>query len=228
MSNNKEQLIKFLISVKAIQFGKFKLKNNRISPYFFNLSNFNSAKLISKLGEYFAVSIYNKFPHCTCIFGPAYKGIPLSISTSIALSKLSKKDIGFFFNRKEVKSHGDKGIFVGKRPTGNDKIILVDDVITDGNTKIEALKLIHSEFNVDISSVFVTFDRMEKNGYDYDARLSFEEKTGVKVFSLTNIYEVLKIMKLNSKNRKDKSEQNIIHLIENYLRKFGNIDHEKN
>tara|TARA_B100000424_G_scaffold64602_1_gene47427 strand:+ start:714 stop:1280 length:567 start_codon:yes stop_codon:yes gene_type:complete len=163
MKKYQKEFAEFLIDERALQFGRFELKSGRISPYFFNTSAFNSGNTVEKLGYFYAEAILRHLPSCTSVFGPAYKGIPLCLSSAIALTHLSKKDIGYFFDRKEKKAHGDQGLLVGKIPLETEVIALVDDVITDGQTKIEAIEKLKNWFGLRVSAVFVAFDRLEKN-----------------------------------------------------------------
>ena len=142
MQSYKKEFIEFLVRVDAIQFGEFTLKSGRESPYFFNSSKFNTGFLIDELSLYYAAAIEENVPNCNLIFGPAYKGIPLCVSSATALSRRLNHDIGYFFNRKEKKNHGDHGVFVGQNPLPKDLVVMVDDVITDGLTKIESIGLI--------------------------------------------------------------------------------------
>jgi len=190
MQSYKKEFIKFLIRTDAIQFGDFVLKNGRSSPYFFNASKFNNGPLIEELGLFYATVIEENAPKCNLIFGPAYKGIPLCISSASALSKKLKQDIGYFFNRKEKKDHGDVGAFVGQNPLPQDSVVMVDDVITDGQTKIESFLLIQKYFQVEFTGVLVALDRMEKNLKGNDAVSEFVQKTGIPVWSIITIREI--------------------------------------
>ena len=117
------------------------MKSGRVSPYFFNSSKFNTGPLIEQLGQYYASAIQQHAPDCSLVFGPAYKGIPLCVTVATALSKKLNRNIGYFFNRKEIKTHGDQGTLVGQLPQPVDITIMVDDVFTDGHTKIESVDL---------------------------------------------------------------------------------------
>ena len=218
-----KEFAEFLIQEKSLQFGRFKLKSGRISPYFFNTSCFNSGNSVDKLGQFYAKSIQNHLPHCTSIFGPAYKGIPLCISTAIAISRSNKKDIGYFFNRKEKKGHGDKGLLVGKTPITHDVVALVDDVITDGQTKIEAIQNLKKEYSIQIQAVFVAFDRLEINESGISASQAFSNKTGIPVHAIMNIADVLNFLKTNSYKETNPTPESSVEDIESYLKKHSNL-----
>ena len=187
MQSYKKEFAKFLVRAEALQFGEFTLKSGRSSPYFFNSSKFNTGPLIEELGRYYASAIEENAPNCSLIFGPAYKGIPLCVSAATALSSSLNQNIGYFFNRKEKKTHGDHGSLVGHLPLPKDSVVMVDDVITDGLTKIESVTMLRELCGVEFSGVLVALDRMEKNSLGYDAIDDFQQKTGVPVWSITTI-----------------------------------------
>ena len=195
MQSYKKEFAEFLIRAKALQFGEFTLKSGRSSPYFFNSSKFNTGPLIKELGQYYASAIKENIPDCSLIFGPAYKGIPLCVSAATALSSSLNKNIGYFFNRKEEKTHGDQGIIVGQLPLPQDSVVMVDDVITDGLTKIESIGLIRELCKVEFNGILVALDRMEKNSQGHDAIAQFVDKTGVSVWSIITIREVCDYLK---------------------------------
>jgi len=217
MKRYKKEFVKFLVRANAIQFGEFILKNGRSSPYFFNSSKFYNGPLIEELGSYYAAAIEENAPKCNLIFGPAYKGIPLCVSSASALSRNLNQKIGYFFNRKEKKDHGDLGTFVGQNPLPKDSVVMVDDVITDGHTKIESIVLIRELFKAQFTGVLVALDRMETNFEGNDAVVEFEKKTGIPVWSIITIREVCDYLK-NKKIDGTRVLDNItFQKIENYL-----------
>ena len=119
MQKYKKEFIEFMVQSEVLRFGDFVTKSGRNTPFFINTGNFNKGSQLKKLGEYYAKAILEEFKNdFDVIFGPAYKGIPLSVTTSIAISELSKRDVFFSSNRKEIKDHGDTGIFLGKKNNG--------------------------------------------------------------------------------------------------------------
>ena len=217
MQNYKKEFTKFLVRADALQFGEFTLKSGRISPYFFNSSKFNNGPLIEELGTYYAAAIEENAPTCNLIYGPAYKGIPLCLSTAIALSARLKQDIGYFFNRKEEKTHGDQGTLVGQFPLARDCVVMVDDVITDGLTKIESVVLIRELCKIEFSGVLVALDRMEKNSQSNDAITEFQQKTGVPVWSIITIRETCDYLKNREIDGSVVMDESTFLKIENYL-----------
>ena len=217
MQTYKKKFAEFLVRADALQFGEFTLKSGRSSPYFFNSSKFNTGPLIEELGSYYAAAIEENAPNCNLIYGPAYKGIPLCISTAIALSARLNHNIGYFFNRKEKKTHGDQGTLVGQFPLASDSVVMVDDVITDGLTKIESVKLIRELCKVEFSGVLVSLDRMEKNSQDNDAITEFQQKTSVPVWSIITIREICDYLKNRKIGGSVVLDESTFLKIENYL-----------
>ena len=217
MQTYKKKFAEFLVRADALQFGEFTLKSGRNSPYFFNSSKFNNGPLIEELGSYYAAAIEENAPNCNFIYGPAYKGIPLCISTAIALSARLNQNIGYFFNRKEKKTHGDQGTLVGQFPLASDSVVMVDDVITDGLTKIESVKLIRELCKVEFSGVLVSLDRMEKNSQDNDAITEFQQKTSVPVWSIITIREICDYLKNREIGGSVVLDESTFLKIENYL-----------
>jgi len=217
MQTYKKKFAEFLVRADALQFGEFTLKSGRSSPYFFNSSKFNNGPLIEELGSYYAAAIEENAPNCNLIYGPAYKGIPLCISTAIALSARLNHNIGYFFNRKEKKTHGDQGTLVGQFPLASDSVVMVDDVITDGLTKIESVKLIRELCKVEFSGVLVSLDRMEKNSQDNDAITEFQQKTSVPVWSIITIREICDYLKNRKLGGSVVLDESTFLKIENYL-----------
>ena len=217
MQNYKKQFAEFLVSADALQFGEFTLKSGRVSPYFFNSSKFNTGPLIEQLGQYYASAIHQHAPDCSLIFGPAYKGIPLCVTVATALSKKLNRNIGYFFNRKEIKTHGDQGTFVGQLPQPGDMVVMVDDVFTDGQTKIESVDFVRELCKIEFSGVLVALDRMENSSRGVDAIAEFKLKTGVPVWSIITIREVCLYLKNRIVNGNVVLDENIYQEIELYI-----------
>ena len=217
MQNYKKQFVEFLLNADALQFGEFKLKSGRVSPYFFNSAKFNNGTLIDQLGQYYASTIHQYAPDCNLVFGPAYKGIPLCVTVATALSKKLNRNIGYFFNRKEIKTHGDQGTFVGQLPQPGDMVVMVDDVFTDGQTKIESVDFVRELCKIEFSGVLVALDRMEKSSRGVDAIAEFKLKTGVPVWSIITIREVCLYLKNRIVNGNVVLDETICKEIERYL-----------
>ena len=217
MQNYKKQFAEFLVSADAIQFGEFTLKSGRVSPYFFNSSKFNTGLLIEQLGQYYASAIQQHAPDCSLVFGPAYKGIPLCVTVATALSKKLNRNIGYFFNRKEIKTHGDQGTLVGQLPQPGDMAVMVDDVFTDGQTKIESVGLVRELCKIEFSGVLVALDRMESSSRGKDAITEFQLKTEVPVWSIITIREICLYLKNRIVNDTLVLDETLYQEIERYL-----------
>ena len=221
MQNYKKQFVEFLLNADALQFGEFKLKSGRVSPYFFNSAKFNNGTLIDQLGQYYASTIQQYAPDCNLVFGPAYKGIPLCVTVATALSKKLNRNIGYFFNRKEIKTHGDQGTFVGQLPQPGDMVVMVDDVFTDGQTKIESVDFVRELCKIEFSGVLVALDRMESSSGGEDAIAEFKLRTGVPVWSIITIREVCLYLKNRIVNGNLVLDENIYQKIERYFEEYS-------
>lgn len=217
MQNYKKQFAEFLVKSDALQFGEFTLKSGRVSPYFFNSSKFNTGPMIEQLGQFYASAIEHYAPSCNVVFGPAYKGIPLCVAVATALSKKMNRNIGYFFNRKEIKTHGDQGTFVGQLPQPGDMVVMVDDVFTDGHTKIESVDFVRELCKIEFSGVLVALDRMESSSRGEDAIAEFQLKTGVPVWSIITIREVCLYLKNRIVNGNVVLDETIYQEIELYI-----------
>jgi orotate phosphoribosyltransferase len=189
-ARSRDRLLGFLREVGALQFGSFTLKSGRVSPYFFNSARFSTGSQLERLGGYYAEAVERAAPRANVVFGPAYKGIPLCVTTAMALSRRTGREIGYLFNRKQEKGHGDKGRFVGCEPTAEHRLVLVDDVITDGGTKLEAVEMLRRAFPAPIDALVIAFDRMETDARGEDAVRRFEEATGIPVVSLLTVADL--------------------------------------
>lgn len=186
MSSIKEAFIKLALEHNVLKFGDFKLKSNRISPYFFNAGLFYQGNALMQLGQLYAQTIIEnglKFNH---LFGPAYKGLPLATATAIALANLGV-DITVTFNRKEAKDHGEGGQLIGSPLSG--QTIIIDDVITAGTAFREAQTLIHANGGK-LKAVVIALDRCER-GLSNQSTLKEIEAEGIQVFSLINLFDLI-------------------------------------
>jgi orotate phosphoribosyltransferase len=214
----KEEFSKFLLSNGVIKFGTFKLKSGRVSPYFINIGSIGEGSLISKLGEFYARAIvgYGLLQETDVLFGPSYKGIPIVISTAVALSNLFGTSKRFAFNRKEVKDHGEGGLIIGSNLTDGDRVGLLDDVMTTGKTKGEVISIIQSSAKVRIGYVLIAVDRLEKGDTDLTATLEFERSYGIPVRSIVTIEDVAEIAV-----REGLITKTGVNAIHGYLETFG-------
>ena len=193
------RLIQLLHEAGALQFGAFTLKSGRVSPYFFNARLFNTGPWLSELAGSYARAIRAAAPKASIVFGPAYAGVPLCVAAAIALSPKRRPArgsvrgaVGFLFNRKEEKAHGDRGLFVGRSPGRGDRIVLVDDVITDGGTKREAVAMLRHAFpGTPLDALVIAFDRQEQDLQGGNALTRFQEDTGIPVVALLTLDDLI-------------------------------------
>ncbi|HIZ10353.1 MAG TPA: orotate phosphoribosyltransferase [Candidatus Borkfalkia avicola] len=190
--NYKEQFIRFLAECGVLKFGTFRLKSGRIAPYFLNAGEYKTGAQIKRLGEFYADCIVNSGVQADVLFGPAYKGIPLAISASVALYEKYGKNVGFCFDRKEVKDHGEGGMFVGTQPKDGGKVVIIEDVMTSGKALKEVLPKLRGAAKVDVAGMIITVDRMEKAlDSDRSAVQQAYAEEGVKVYSIVTIQDII-------------------------------------
>ncbi len=194
MKTLEERAVEFFISEDVLTFGDFTLKSGRKSPYFFNTGKLCSGKQLAMLGKLFAekLQVKEKFSDATVIFGSAYKGIPIAVATSVALAESNRSDIRSVSDRKEAKTHGDASAFLGVIKQG-DKAVIVDDVITTGGTKYEAIQKLR-EAACEPLGFIIAFDRAEPaEGNTLTAKEVFEKETGLPIYALANVSDVVKV-----------------------------------
>ncbi len=194
MKTLEERAIDFFISEDVLTFGNFTLKSGRRSPYFFNTGKLCSGRQLAALGKLFADKLLaeKKFSDATVIFGSAYKGIPIAIATSVALADTDRADIRSVSDRKEAKTHGDASSFLGVLKSG-DKAVIVDDVITTGGTKFEAIDKLRKA-GCEPLGFIIAFDRAEPaEGSHLTAKEVFEKETGLPMYALATVQDVVKV-----------------------------------
>ena len=192
----KESFIKFMVDCGVLTFGDFTLKSGRKAPYFVNTGNYKTGEQLAKLGEFYAECIKQNNIDVQTLFGPAYKGIPLAVSAAVALYNKSGIKVSYCFDRKEVKDHGEGGMFVGKKLEDNEKVVIIEDVMTSGKALREVMPKLTESANVNVTGMVITVDRMEKA---LDSELSAVEQAykdfGVKVYSIVNINDIIQAIR---------------------------------
>ena len=211
MEGYKREFIAFLESAGVLKFGDFIAKSGRRIPYFVNAGMIKTGEEIAKLGEFYAKAYFEKLGNKkTVLYGPAYKGIPIAVSASVALAKQGL-DVPFFFNRKEAKDHGEGGIFVGYTPSAGEEVVIVEDVITAGTAIRESMANLSSLEGVKVAATFVMVDRKEKGKGEKGAMVEIEEEFGFPVYSVVDVYDIIEYLSEDPKN-----EENVTR-IKNYL-----------
>ena len=211
MENYKREFIQFLENAGVLKFGDFTAKSGRKIPYFINAGMIKTGEEIAKLGEFYAKAYFEKIGNKkTVLYGPAYKGISIAVSAAVALSK-NGLDMPFFFNRKEVKDHGEGGVFVGYVPEAGEEVVIVEDVITAGTAIRESMAILSGLEGVKVAATFVMVDRKEKGKGDKGAMQEIEEEFGFPVYSVVDVYDIIEYLEEDAAN-----EENVTR-IKNYL-----------
>ena len=216
MENYKREFIQFLESAGVLKFGDFTAKSGRKIPYFINAGMIKTGDDIAKLGEFYAKAYFEKLgAKKTVLYGPAYKGISLAVSAAVALSK-QNLNVPFFFNRKEVKDHGEGGVFVGYKPGENEEIVIVEDVITAGTAIRETMDIMAAALpTAKVAATFVMVDRKEKGKGEKGAMVEIEEEFGFPVYSVVDVYDIIEYLEEDEANREN------VERIKNYLKVYG-------
>ncbi|MBQ5897745.1 MAG: orotate phosphoribosyltransferase [Oscillospiraceae bacterium] len=211
MEAYKREFIEFLQSAGVLKFGDFTAKSGRKIPYFVNAGMIKTGDQISKLGEFYAKAYFDKLGKKEAVlYGPAYKGIPLSISAAVALSK-NGLDVPFFFNRKEAKDHGEGGTFVGYIPQPGQEIVIIEDVITAGTAIRESMEILSQLEGTKVIATFIMVNRKEKGQTEKGAMEEISEQFGFPVYSVVDVYDIIEFLEEDPAN-----EENVTR-IKNYL-----------
>ena len=225
---DKDSFIDFMVKSGVIKFGNFKTKSGRMSPYFINMGLYSTGSQMRQLGRFYAGFINelissSKLPDSNfTIFGPAYKGIPLAVATSIALMRDFGIDISWCFNRKEKKDHGEGGNMVGCELKDGDSVLIVDDVLTAGTAVRESLTILREQADLKISGVIVAVDRMERgrNG-EKSALKEISNEFNVDVFPIVNIKEIVDSLYDRNANGRPLIDPEVKASIDAYLKEYG-------
>ena len=193
MEQYKQEFIEFMVDSEVLKFGEFTLKSGRKSPFFMNAGGYVTGSQLKKLGEYYAHAIHDKYgDDFDVLFGPAYKGIPLSVVTAIAFSELYGKEIRYCSDRKEEKDHGaDKGSFLGSKLKDGDRVVMIEDVTTSGKSMEETVPKVKGAANVEIVGLMVSLNRMERGKGDKSALEEIQETYGFPANAIVTMEDVI-------------------------------------
>ena len=215
MEAYKREFIQFLQGAGVLKFGDFTAKSGRKIPYFVNAGMIKTGDEIAKLGEFYAKAYFEKLGKKNAVlYGPAYKGISIAVSAAVALAK-NGLDVPFFFNRKEVKDHGEGGVFVGYVPQAGEEVVIVEDVITAGTAIRESMAILSHLEGVKVAATFVMVDRKEKGQGDKGAMQEIEEEFGFPVYSVVDVYDIIEYLEEDPANAEN------VERIKNYLKVNG-------
>lgn len=197
MNQTKKEFIEFMMSADVLRFGSFVTKSGRNTPYFVNTGNYKTGEQIAKLGSFYAKLVKETIgDEFDCMFGPAYKGIPLATTTAAALYNDYKIDKPYFFNRKEEKDHGEGGSLVGYKPQDGDRVIVIEDVITAGTAVRETMPILKGAADVSVDHMFISVNRCEYGqNPEKNTVMEVMDEFGIKVHSIVTVRDIHEYLK---------------------------------
>lgn len=222
MEQYKQEFIEFMVDCGVLKFGDFTTKSGRKTPFFINAGFYRTGSQLRKLGEYYAMAINSAFGlEFDVLFGPAYKGIPLSVAASMAVSEFYNKDIRYCSNRKEVKDHGDKGILLGGPIYDKDRVVIIEDVTTAGTSIGETMPILNAQGEVSVLGLVVSVDRMEKGQGEKSALSEIEEVYGIRTASIVTMEEVVEHLYNKPYNGNIVIDDALKNAIDSYYQQYG-------
>ena len=222
MESYKQEFIEFMADCGVLRFGDFVTKSGRKTPFFVNTGFYRNGAQLRRLGEYYAKAIHDAFgTEFDVLFGPAYKGIPLSVAASMALSEHFGAEIRYCSNRKEIKDHGDKGILLGSPVADGDKIVIIEDVTTAGTSIEETMPILKAQGNVDVVGLVVSVDRMERGQGEKSALAQIQETYGMKATAIVTMKEVVEHLYNRPYNGKIIIDDTLKSAIDAYYEQYG-------
>lgn len=222
MEAYKQEFIDFMIESDVLKFGEFTLKSGRKSPFFMNAGAYVTGTQLRKLGEYYAKAIHDNYGlDFDVLFGPAYKGIPLTVATTMAISELYGKDIRYCSNRKEVKDHGDTGILLGSKLKDGDRVVIIEDVTTSGKSIEETFPIIKAQADVEIKGLIVSLNRCERGKGDKSALQEIQEVYGFPANAIVSMEEVVEYLHNQPRNGRILIDDAMKASIDAYYEQYG-------
>ena len=217
----REQFARFAVRAGLLRFGRFTTRSGRVSPYFFNTGGCADGAALSELGGYYAAAIADRFPDATVLFGPSYKGITLAAAAAMALSRDRTQPVGFCFDRKERKEHGEGGLLVGRLPAAGDQVVIVDDVVTDGASKRYAIELLQREAGVRPTGLLVAVDRQERGTGDRSALEELSDEFDLPAAAIATIGRIVDVLSRQPVDGRTVIDAALRGRIEAYLQKYA-------
>lgn len=217
-----EEFITFMVRAGVLTFGDFTTKSGRRTPYFINTGNYKTGAQAAKLGDYYAACIQQNLPDgVDCLFGPAYKGIPLAVSAAASLYRNYGRDLPYCFNRKEAKDHGEGGVMVGCKPQDGDRVVIVEDVVTAGTAVRESIELFQHVADVKMRALIVSVDRMERGTRACSTLDELREDYGIQVYPIVTIRDVMECLHNKPVDGKVYIDDAMLERMEEYLATYG-------
>ena len=222
MENYKKEFIEFMVSSNVLKFGDFTTKSGRKTPFFINTGNYTTGDQLKKLGEFYAKAINNYFgKDIDVLFGPAYKGIPLTVTTAISMNNLFGINVEYCSNRKEAKDHGEGGVLLGATLTDKQKVVMVEDVMTAGTSIYETMPILKSQGNLDIKGLIISVDRMERGRGEQSAQAEIKKAFGLTTYSIVTMSEVVEYLYNKEVNGTVYINDQIKNAINEYYKLYG-------
>ena len=222
MDRYKEEFITFMVQSKVLTFGDFTTKSGRKTPFFINTGNYDSGEEMSRLGSFYAKALHQKLGNdFDCLFGPAYKGIPLATTTAVALSNEYKQAVTFCFNRKEEKDHGEGGSLVGHKLKDGERVVIVEDVTTAGTSIRETVPILKATANVEVTALIVSVDRMEKGTGQRSALSELREEFNLLPIPIVTLDEIVEFLHNRELNGQVVITDEILDRIQAYRATYG-------
>ena len=217
-----EEFITFMVRAGVLTFGDFTTKSGRRTPYFINTGNYKTGAQAAKLGDYYAACIQQNLPDgVDCLFGPAYKGIPLAVSAAASLYRNYGRDLPYCFNRKEAKDHGEGGVMVGCKPQDGDRVVIVEDVVTAGTAVRESIELFQHVADVKMRALIVSVDRMERGARACSPLDELREDYGIAVYPIVTVREIIAFLHNRELDGRVYIDDEMKGRMEAYLEQYG-------
>ena len=222
MDSYKKEFIRFMVDSNVLKFGDFTLKSGRKSPFFMNAGSYVTGSQLKKLGEYYAKAIHETYgSDFDVLFGPAYKGIPLSVATSIAFYELYGKEIRYCSNRKEVKDHGDVGILLGSKLKDGDRVVIIEDVTTSGKSIEETFPILKEQGDIKILGLMVSLNRMERGKGTKCALEEIRDLYGIETAAIVTMKDVVEELYNKEIDGRIVIDDAMLNSIKTYFAEYG-------
>ena len=224
MEQYKQEFIEFMVASDVLKFGEFTLKSGRKSPFFMNAGAYVTGTQLRKLGAYDAKAIHDRYGlEFDVLFGPAYKGIPLAVATSMAISELYGVDVRYCSNRKEAKDHGDTGILLGSGLKDGDRVVIIEDVTTSGKSIEETFPILKAQGAVEIKGLMVSLNRMERGKGEQSALQEIQAQYGFPAHAIVTMEEVIEYLYNRPCCGKTVIDDTIKAAIDEYYKEYGAV-----